>query len=122
MFLRFPIRYSLFAIRYSLFAVRYSLFAPRPLSRHQRPVVEVEQDRGIILAAGLERKVRARMILGGDGAQPQRADIVPPRPLRLGAPTGARDRPAAPHPPGRAPRTKRTRWRPQTAATRAVRR
>src|SRR3954464_593256 len=67
----------------SLFPVRYSLFATRPLPRHQHPIVEIEQDRGIILAAGLERKVSARMILGGDGAQPQRADIVPPRYIRL---------------------------------------
>src|SRR6187402_969159 len=64
---------SLFAIR-----LRYSL------SRHQCPIVEIEQDRGIILFAGLEWKVRARMVLGGDGAQAQRSDIVTSRHVGLG--------------------------------------
>src|SRR5262249_40278350 len=46
------------------------------LSRHQPPIVEIEQYRGVVPLARLEREVGARMILGGAGAQSQRADVV----------------------------------------------
>ncbi len=53
-------------------------------SRHQRPIVEIEQHRGVVLIARLEWKVGAGMILCCDGAQPQRAHVVAAGHVRLG--------------------------------------
>ena len=44
--------------------------------RHQHPVIEIEDHRRVVLVAALEREIRARLVLGGDGAQAQRADIL----------------------------------------------
>ena len=40
--------------------------------QHQHPIIEVEQYGGIVIVAGLERKIRARPVLGRNPAQPQR--------------------------------------------------
>src|SRR5438034_2769019 len=53
------------------------------LPRHQHPVIEIEQHRGVVVVAGFEREVGARTVLGGDGAQPQRTNIVPTRHVGL---------------------------------------
>ena len=45
----------------------------------QHPVIEIEDHRRIVVVAVLERKIRARTILGRDGAHAQRADIVAAR-------------------------------------------
>ena len=44
-------------------------------ARHQRPVIEIENDGRVVIVALPERKIGARFVLGGDGAQPQRADV-----------------------------------------------
>ena len=76
------------------------------LARDQHPVVEIEQNGGVVFLAVLVWEIRARPVLGRDGAQPQRADV-------------ARGR-AARSPP--APPTTRTPSRRQTAARRGGRR
>ena len=75
-------------------------------ARDQHPVIEIEQNGGVVFLAVLVGKIRARPILRRDGAQPQRADVARARAVRS--------------PP--APPTRRTPCRPRTAARRGVRR
>src|SRR5262245_18204447 len=51
--------------------------------RHQHPVIEVEDDGALVVVALAKGKIRARTVLGGDGAQAQGGDVVAPRQLRL---------------------------------------
>src|ERR1019366_5569233 len=44
--------------------------------RHEHPVIQIEDHRRVVVVAALERKICARLILGGDGAQAQRADVL----------------------------------------------
>ncbi len=54
------------------------------LPRHQHPIIEIEQHGGIVIVAGLERKIAARLVVGRDRAQPQRADVAAAGQLGLG--------------------------------------
>src|SRR5579885_3865209 len=49
---------------------------PKRLAWHQRPVVQVEDHRSVVVLAGLGWKSRTRFVIGRDRAQPQRADVA----------------------------------------------
>src|SRR5215213_7739365 len=53
------------------------------LPRHQHPVIEIEDDGGMVAAVLLERKFPAGLIPGGNRAQAQRADVRVAWKLRL---------------------------------------
>ena len=74
--------------------------------RDQHPVIEIEDHRRIVFVAGLQREILARPVLGGDRAQPQRADV--------GRGPAVRSSPAPP--------TRRTPCSRRTAARRGGRR
>src|SRR6478736_8895769 len=60
------------------FCLHYLLL---PLSRHECPIVEIENHGRIVLVAAHAREICARTVFGGDGAQAQRSNIAAPRHL-----------------------------------------
>src|SRR5215471_19776319 len=54
----------------------YGLCDAVSLARNQHPIIEIEDHGGIVDVSRLQRKIRARTILGGDRAEPERADIL----------------------------------------------
>ena len=47
-------------------------------ARDQHPIIQIEDHGGIIVRAGLIRKIGARPVLGGDRADPERTDVAAP--------------------------------------------
>ena len=87
------------------FAQRSAIRRAERSLRHQNPVIEIEDHRRVVFLAALEREIAARPVLGGDGAQTQRADVRRGRAIRRWP----------------APRTRRTRLARRTTVPRGVR-